>query len=682
MVDDALTGANQSEIGRVAGIALILVLAVVGLIFYMRRLIHEREVAEQALNEQLDLMRVLIDALPHPIYVRDRQTRMLLCNRRYLEATGSTREGIIGTRPSDVSDAEPDCAALLEQRYMQVMDGNRELLTDRQITLHGGEAITASYWILPFRDNSGEAKGIIAGWVDISERERLLVELKNAKQDAENANLALATMGREIRTPMSAVVGMLELAMKKADQGILDRFAIEVASGAARGLQERVDAILDVVRIESGHLTLTPQRAAFKELVVSVVRVFEGLARQKQLSLVVAFDEKANQDVLIDPLRFKQILSNLLGNAIKFTTVGQVQISIEVTDSVDNESMAIRMLVCDTGTGISDADQHKLFVPFSQAGQSDAGGSGLGLSISRKLCAMMQGELNLTSKLGQGTQAEVVLQLTVLAPMLASRAGPELAEADQPPLRVLVVDDYPASRLLLSQQLSHLGHSVRDEPDGAHGLRAWRSGHFDVVITDCNMPVMTGYELARAIRSQEATSGTAPCLILGFTANAQAEEKDRCREAGMNDCLFKPINMKALAEHLAGLKSVPGEATGTDASTSPFDDIELSSLEQLANGDSALVASLLQDLATSNEEDLLRLIKLFTEHDLTGLSDLSHRVKGGARIIKAHRLIQCCEQLQADCNGHDAIRLTQSVDALHGAMEALAQRLEQLRRGA
>ena len=680
-VDNKRTHANQSEIIRGSVIAVILLLVAFVWILYLRRLIQKRDVAEQALKEQMEFMRVLIDGLPHPIYVRDRQTRLLLCNRRYLEVIGSTLETVLGTRLSETQtlDDESGQGAAYEQLYLEVMDGGQELLTDRKIVFFNGRTITAYHWILPFRNNAGEVKGIIAGWIDISDRERLLVELKDAKRDAEKANRAkttfLATMSHEIRTPMNAVVGMLELAMKKADQGILDRFAIEVASGAARGLLELIGDILDVVRIESERLTLSPQRAALKDLVVSVVRVFEGLARQKLLNLVLSFDEDANQEVLIDPLRFKQVLSNLLGNAIKFTDVGQVQVCVEVTHAAAGESMGIRVLVRDTGIGISQDDQQQLFVPFSQASHAGAGGSGLGLAISRKLCSMMQGELNLSSVLGQGTEAEVLLELVVLAPLPTTRSEPAPPEIGQP-LRVLVVDDYPANRLLLSQQLSYLGHTVADESDGAHGLRAWRNGHFDVVITDCNMPVMTGYELARAIRVEEADSGVAPCLILGFTANAQPEEKDRCLEAGMDDCLFKPISMKDLTARLSGVESVFDEAEDADAFVPLSDDIDLSSLEQLAHGDRALVNSLLQDLACSNEEDLLRLLKLFSEHDLTGLSDLGHRVKGGARIIKAHRLIQCCEQLQAECNGHDAVKLTQAVDALHEAMEALAQRLE------
>ncbi|WP_147482128.1 response regulator, partial [Pseudomonas syringae] len=229
----------------------------------------------------------------------------------------------------------------------------------------------------------------------------------------------------------------------------------------------------------------------------------------------------------------------------------------------------------------------------------------------------------------------------------------------------------------LLQQLSYLGHSVKDEQDGAHGLRTWRNHPFDVVITDCNMPVMNGYELAKAIRADEAACGKPPCLILGFTANAQPDEVDRCIAAGMDDCLFKPISMKDLAARLSGVESSFEPPSANDEVAHFDDEIDLVSLEQLTYGDQASIRSLLQDLLSSNEEDQVRLLKLFSQNDLTGLADLAHRVKGGARIVKAKRLIQCCDQLQIDCNGQDAARLTQSVDALHQTMEALTHVLTQ-----
>ncbi|AIS11547.1 histidine kinase [Pseudomonas chlororaphis subsp. aurantiaca] len=682
MLDNRGTRASQRTFIQWLVVAVALLLVAAGWILYLRRLIHKRAAAERALNEQMEFMRVLIDSLPHPIYVRDCQTRLLLCNSRYLEMTKLSREELIGTTLTEVPVTEVPDIKVFQEQYLELIKTGETLIQDRQIRLPNGQSITAYHWILPFRDSQGEVKGIIAGWIDISEREHLLGELKEAKQEAEHANRAkttfLATMSHEIRTPINAVVGMLELAMKKADQGVLDRFAIEVASGAARGLLEMLSDILDVVRIESGRLALNPQRASLKELVEVIFRMQEGMARQKQLALVLEFDEQANRDVLVDPVRFKQVLANLLSNAIKFTVKGEVLVSVQASVDEDNQTLGIRLLVRDTGIGISAEDQLKLFTPFSQVGtdsHSAAGGSGLGLNICRTLCTMMGGELNLSSVLGLGTQTEVLVSLPILKPLPVSQAEPVMPRPDKE-LNVLVVDDYPANRLLLTQQLSYLGHSVRDEQDGAHGLRTWRNNQFDVVITDCNMPVMNGYELAKAIRADEVASGRPPCLILGFTANAQPEEIDRCLAAGMDDCLFKPISMKDLNVRLSGVEPAFEPVAESDGVMPAVDDIDLSSLEQLTYGDRESINSLLQDLVSSNEEDLQRLLKLFSQNDLPGLADLAHRVKGGARIIQARRLIQCCEQLQADCNGLDAARQTQSVDALHQEMEALAQVLK------
>lgn len=681
MVDNSRARASQLASMRGYTIAAGLLLFAFAWVAYLWRLIRKREIAERALNEQMDFMRVLIDSLPHPIYVRDRDMHMVMCNNRYLEAVGCRLEDVIGTRLSDGLNIESEYIHAVEQQYQEVMASGRELLRDCQLMMPGGRMIIAYHWVLPFRDRATEVKGIIAGWIDISERQLLLGQLEEAKQDADNANRAkttfLATMSHEIRTPMNAVVGMLELALKKAEQGVLDRFSIEVASGAARGMLDLIGDILDVVRIESGRLTLSPQRAVLKELVMSVMRVFEGMARQKHLVLDLEFDEQADRDVLVDPVRFKQVLSNLLSNAIKFTSVGRIFVSVEGTLKEVEESLYIRVLVRDTGVGISAQDQLALFAPFSQVGAegSTSAGSGLGLVISRTLCSMMQGQLNLTSVPGLGTQAEVLLELPILPALPPEKPMAVVAQPGRV-LKVLVVDDYPANRLLLSQQLNYLGHNVRDEQDGAHGLRAWRNNHFDVVITDCNMPVMNGYELARAIRAEELLSGVPACLILGFTANAQPEEVERCAAAGMDDCLFKPIGMKELMTRLSRVELVFEQTPDVKEGTPSDDDIDLSSLEQLTCGDRESIKSLLRDLTRSNEEDQLRLIKLFGQNDLVGLADLAHRIKGGAQIIKAKRLIRCCEQLQEDCNGLDGVRITLSVDAVHQAMDALAAVLE------
>ncbi|WP_395606897.1 transporter substrate-binding domain-containing protein [Pseudomonas sp. B22129] len=659
--------------------AAILLLIALYWISCLRKSIRRRERAEEALTEQMQFMRVLLDGTPHPIYVGDRNGLLLMCNSDYLRALDQRSDDVIGQPVAQGIlgwQGEPGYSAA----YARVLETGEPLLEDRVISLQGAKQVTAQHWLLPFRVSGGEIGGVIAGWIDIGERHRLMSQLQEAKDEADRANRAktsfLATMSHEIRTPMNAVIGMLELALKRADKGVLDRFSIEVASRSAHGLLDLIGDILDVVKIESGKLTLSPQRANLRALVESVVQVFDGVARQKGLHLVLEFDGQASGDVLVDPLHFKQILSNLLSNAIKFTGQGYVHLSLNVLPTADDSRMGLRLLVKDTGVGISQDNQKRLFKPFSQVqdgGQSAYRGSGLGLLISRTLCTLMQGQLNLSSELGEGTQVEVLLSLLKLAPLPPQVSVPQ-AEPQGGPLRVLVVDDYPANRILMSQQLGYLGHSVVEAEDGEKGLQAWRDGQFDVVITDCNMPVVSGYELARLIRQLEQHQQALPCLILGFTANAQEEEKRLCLEAGIDDCLFKPAS---LADLHACLRLVESSFVAPPIQlSSHFDAIDLTGLDQLTSGDKVAMRRLLTDLAVSNEEDSLRLVKLFGEQDRPGLAELAHRIKGAAKIIKSERMIQCCEQLEVACKADDAELLVQSVDDLQQTMEQLSVILE------
>ncbi|MBV4487232.1 transporter substrate-binding domain-containing protein [Pseudomonas sp. SWRI153] len=683
VVDDNYWLRNRGMIIQGFVIAGVLLLVALGWIAYLRLLMRKRRQAEIALNDQIEFMRVLIDGTPHPIYVRDREGRLVICNSGYLQVFGVARDAVIGKTVIEGVLSDALQAQAYHDDYLQVMDEGQPSIQDRSLTLADGRSLTIYHWMLPYRGSDGAVNGMIAGWIDISERQHLLHELQIAKDTADDANRAkttfLASMSHEIRTPMNAVIGMLELALKRADQGVTDRFAIEVASGAARGLLDLIGDILDIARIESGRLSLAPQRANLRELVESVVRIFEGLARQKQLRLQLDLDALSNVDVLIDPLRFKQVLSNLLSNAIKFTDVGKVQLGVQVEPGT-GERLRLRLLVKDSGRGISQDDQAQLFTPFSQAanhGQSARSGSGLGLVISRTLCEMMGGSLTLSSELGQGTQIEVLLSLPTLEPLVTAPVADSEPLGSQHSLNILVIDDYPANRLLLSQQLSYLGHRVTDAEDGAHGLRAWRGAAFDVVITDCNMPIMDGYELVRAIRDEEATRGLPRSLVLGFTANALPEEKQRCAEAGMDDCLFKPISLKDLNQRLVAIVPNPRPAVEVPDNPSAVGDIDLASLEQLTRGDPDSIKSLLSDLATSNAQDMARLLRLFTAHDMPGLADLAHRVKGGARIIKANALIQACEALEIASEGLDTRRVTEAVDALQQAMEKLSMQLDE-----
>lgn len=400
--------------------------------------------------------------------------------------------GTVGDQPARIALATAPQSALLHSILNKALLSIAPQQMDELVERWSHDVVVEdSYWSRHRREillGFAGAAGLLLlaliwiGWQrrQIHQRQQWLLQLQQAKDAADEANRAkstLATMSHEIRTPMNALIGMLELALKRAEEGVTDRLAIQVASNAGQQLLALIGDILDIARIESGHLSLSPERANLRETVLSVCRVFEGLARQKRLSWRIELDPRADVDVLIDPTRFKQVLSNLLSNAIKFTEVGEVSLRLQVIAMTDAE-VDLLLRIEDNGIGISGEDQKRLFSPFVQASnslQAARSGSGTGLVISRNLCEMMGGTLGLDSDLGQGTRVEMNLSLPLLTAVTTTLATPEAAAATCV-LSVLVVDDHPVNRLLMCWQLSELGHRTVDVGDGEQGWTAGEPG--------------------------------------------------------------------------------------------------------------------------------------------------------------------------------------------------------------
>lgn len=368
--------------------------------------------------------------------------------------------------------------------------------------------------------------------------------------------------------------------------------------------------------------------------------------------LLLNLDSRINVDVLLDPLRFKQILSNLLSNAIKFTERGQVKISLIVEDSPDPLQLHVQLLIQDSGIGISEADQQRLFEPFAQADNSGhlaRSGAGLGLVICRSLCEMMGGQLSLISQPGHGTQVMMALTLTTLEPLSVMTQPTEQLQGALTPLNILIVDDHPANRLLMCQQLGFLGHHFQSAENGAEALQVWLNNRFDLVVVDCNMPVMNGYDLSRSIRTHEQTHLLTPCSIFGFTANAQPEEYQRCRDAGMNTCLFKPIGLNALTEQLATVKPLSAYEAPQSPPTVSSPVFSIEGINALTGGKPELIQRLLSQLLASSQDDRIELEAIESNDDHRSLGDMAHKIKGAAQIIQACHVITQCEALEHAC---------------------------------
>ncbi|WP_052941646.1 ATP-binding protein [Chromobacterium subtsugae] len=391
---------------------------------------------------------------------------------------------------------------------------------------------------------------------DITELKTAESELRRAKDKADAANQAkssfLATISHEIRTPLNGVLGMLELLkLSQLDSGQQDM--VDTARDSAHTLLLLIDDVLDFTKIEANQLELVKTPTDIWPLLQRVLSRYAHTAEQKDLNFDLQIDPLLAPTLLLDPLRLRQILQNFLSNAIKFTATGAITLRVQVEKEATGWQNLI-FDVIDTGIGIPPEQLQTLFQPFSQGDSATSrryGGTGLGLAISRRLAELMGGEVAIDSELGHGTRVSLHLCVEVAE----RKAPPPLAllpsAAPNAEKRILLVEDNPTNLKLATKQLEKLGYRPDTAEDGAQAFEKWRRDHYHLVMTDCLMPNIGGFELARLIRSYEAEHPARPrSTIIACTANAAPEELQKTRDAGMNDYLIKPFALETLSAAL------------------------------------------------------------------------------------------------------------------------------------
>jgi len=632
----------------------------------LRAQIRQREKAEEALNDQLAFKRALLDGIPNPIYVRDLEGRLITCNKSYEQAFSLRLEDVRGRRLTDIAMIPPELADQLHADYLRLLQDSKPLFVDRRIELDG-QCTEAYQWTVPFYRADGQLQGLLGGWIDITKRKQLEADLMQARQQAEQANQAkstfLATMSHEIRTPIAVIVGLLELERETAlVQGKAPSSGLEMAYRTANELIALIGDSLDLARIEAGSLQLAPQATALLPFVEDIVSQFRNQAQMQGLHLQLQVADDACGTYWFDPLRLRQVLVNLLANALKFTHLGRVSLQVSRTGEDSSAGVGLLLSVCDTGIGISAKQQSELFTPFAQANArlaAEYGGSGLGLSICRQLVELMDGTISLHSNPGEGTEVRVTLTLEPLVQAPVEATAVVTLRQESPVRRILVVDDLSANRLVLSQQLAFLGHQVQAVKSGQEALDAWQTDHFDLVMTDCNMPVMSGYALARSIRQLEGRMQRSPTAIIGCTANAMKEERERCLAAGMDELLVKPVSLN----HLAAM--IEEQA--------PVCSFRMQLLQQMTQANHQVMRRMLEELNKNLIEEQGLLGEAAASQAVGAIRISLHRLEGIACLVDAVQLAQACSALSRAC-------AEGSPGALNGAWEEMKRVLSQLNR--
>jgi signal transduction histidine kinase/DNA-binding response OmpR family regulator len=516
-----------------------------------------------------------------------------------------------------------------------------------------------------------EDGGLVRTYSDITERKRQEEALAAARDAAEAANRAksafLAAMSHEIRTPMNGVLGMIEV-LERTPPGDGQARCIAVMRESAGALLRIIDDLLDFSKIEAGRMELESLPFSLRGLVDGAVDTLAVQARNKGLHLFADPPGPGPDTVAGDPVRVRQILFNLVGNAIKFTERGFVR--IQAATRLDGGVVEVTLHVEDSGVGMTAEQIARLFQPFAQADSSTTrrfGGTGLGLSIVRRLARLMGGDVTVESTPGRGSRFSVTLRLgatdAAAAPEAEAHGAPMAADAAGEAPRLLVVDDHPVNREVLARQLELLGCGADMAEDGAKGLELWRAGRHRVALVDLHMPVMDGLDMARAIRREEAADPTrGRTALIAVTANALKGEDERCFAAGMDGFLPKPLALEALARALG--RFLPRAQVAVEPAVAALWDPE--ALRALFGTDEARLRGLLATFRDGVRRDAEAVMAALEIGDLDAAASAAHRLKGAARMAGARPLAELMGEVEAAARGGDRVASGRAASALPG----------------
>ena len=521
--------------------------------------VTELKIAEEDLEAQLRFTNVILETSPEPMMVKDHHRTITYINTAYEKLFEVSRADVLARKMRPLPRTTIEDIQRIELELL-ANPGTRQF--EYTLPTASGRPVYCIITKSTYLNGEGGTGGVITTYTDISELKRTEENLVQAKHAAEQAMRArsqfLANMSHEIRTPMNGVLGMANV-LAETPLNAEQREYLQTIRNSGDSLLKIVSDILDFSKIEAGKVEIEEVEFDLRSRVASNLQLFAASAREKNLTLSSTYADAVPLRVIGDPVRISQALSNLLGNAIKFTESGSISVNVGV-HAREGDDLMLKFDVRDTGIGISKAAIERICDPFSQEDVSTTrrfGGTGLGLTISRQLVELMGGELAVESDQGVGSCFSFTIKLCVAGEQTAAAAPVALAAVT--PLQsaasntqiidVLLAEDNNVNQIVANAMLKKIGCHVTIARDGAEAVAHAKAHHYDVILMDCHMPNMDGFEATAAIRALER-EGQPRHTIIAQTANAMEGDRESCLAAGMDDYLAKPINAALLAEML------------------------------------------------------------------------------------------------------------------------------------
>jgi len=523
--------------------------------------ITERKQAEEDLQKSAQLYRLLADNVHDIIWTTDNTLTPRYVSPSFSHLTGFPKEDAISSIHHEIILSSPfknDINQLFTISEDQPLHWESEIKTKDQRMIWV-ESIAS-----PLPASSNQFTGIIGVTRDITSRKKIMLELEQAKEQAFGASRAkskfLANMSHEVRTPMNGVIGMLQL-LKMTSLNDEQLEYVETASISGESLLTIINDILDFSKIEADKFQMTPEPFEIRVIVKTLITSFKNSINPRNVKLRYSVNPEVPEILIADQVRIRQILYNLVGNAVKFTEHGEINVTIRMLEVIDKTLVRLEGTVSDTGIGIPKDIGDKLFQPFTQIEsprQKKIQGTGLGLSIVKQLVVQMGGEVHLARNKHQGTTATFTLEVTkgrTLTPRDKTPAPTPILTSPNRRLSTLVVEDELINQQILLAILTKFGHKTTLASDGHTALKLLESNVYDIILMDVQMPELDGIETTKIIRTSKQYAHVKNIPIVALTAYAMTGDEEKCLKSGMNSYLSKPVDVKALDKLMKTLTS-------------------------------------------------------------------------------------------------------------------------------